>query len=139
MIDIEEKVETGWIHYKMILEVQGNDKDHVKQALKTLADRLGKEKGTITLKKKLEKPEELKEGWFSIFADLELLSKGYENLSKVCVQFSPSSLEILAPAEITMKANELQTAMLDLAGMIATLVHAAYMAKSKALQEAAED
>ncbi len=138
-IDIEEKVENGWIHYNMVLEVQGNDKKHIKKALKLLVDKLGKEKGTITLKKKIAKAETLKENWFSVFADLELLSKGYDNLSKVCVQFSPSSLEILAPAEISVKAVELQTAMLDMAGMIATLVHTAYMARNTALQQAAQD
>ena len=138
-IDIEEKVENGWIHYNMVLEVQGNDKKHIKKALKLLVDKLGKEKGTITLKKKIAKAETLKENWFSVFADLELLSKGYDNLSKVCVQFSPSSLEILAPAEISVKAVELQTAMLDMAGMIATLVHTAYMARNQALQQAAQD
>lgn len=138
-IDLAEKIENGWIHYNMVMEVQGNDKKHVQGALKGLTDKLAKETGTILLKQKLEKPEELRKGWFSVFADLELLSKGYDNLSKVCIQYSPSSLEILAPAQITIKATDLQSSMLDIAGMITTLVHAAYLARNPAVQRATQE
>ncbi len=130
-IDVEERVEHGWIHLNMMIEVQGNNKDHINKALETLVKKLSLEKEFILLSDSIDKPSELGEKWFSNVVELELLAKGFDGLSKIAIQYSPSSLEILAPKEVKIRSNLLQQGLLDIASMITTFAHAAYLARQE--------
>ncbi|RJQ17327.1 hypothetical protein C4573_04720 [Candidatus Woesearchaeota archaeon] len=59
-----------------------------------------KNKGIIVLHEEFGKPEENNKLW-STFAELELLVEGIEKFVYICVNFTPSSIEILEPKELT--------------------------------------
>ena len=61
----------------------------------------------------------------------QILAKGFDGLSKIATQYSPSSLEIIAPKEVKLKSNQLQQGLLDIAALITTFTHAAYIARQE--------
>jgi len=128
-IDIAEKVEKGWVHLRFTIEIQGNNEEHIKKSLNKMVEAIGKKKFVILLKKKLDKMEEISDGWYSNFVEVEALIKGFDGLMEVATQFSPSTVEILAPKMISLPANELQNAMIDISSLISTFAHAAYLAR----------
>jgi len=128
-IDIEEKVANGWLHVIFSIEVQGNDKSHIDKSLNDLIDGFGNSKLGVVLSRKLDKTEEIDTGWYSNNIEVEALIKDYEALTKLSTSFTPATIEILAPKEVRIPANQLQNAMLDTSALISTFAHAAYMAR----------
>jgi chromatin segregation and condensation protein Rec8/ScpA/Scc1 (kleisin family) len=130
MVDINEKIEQGWIKLTFITEVQGNDAKLVKQALAQIVDRLKKDK-VIVLKKHLSKPDEIGKSWYSVFAEIGVLVYGFEGLINLAMKYAPSSVEIEAPDKITVSARELQSSMVGISTMVTTLAQTAHLARLK--------
>ena len=128
-IDISERLNQGWIHAAFSIEVQGNDRKHVNNALNNLIDNFEKNKIGVVLRRKLDKTEEIEKEWFSNNIEVEALFKDYEALSQLSTNYTPATLEIIAPREIKIPSNQLQNAMLNISSMITTFAHAAYMAR----------
>jgi len=135
-INIGEKVSQGWVHTRFTIEVQGNNAEHLEKSLDKLAEALGKRKFVEIIDKKLDKTETVEEGWFSNFIEIEALVKGFDGMVEVATQFSPSTLEVLAPKKVSIPASELQTALIDISSLVATFAHAAYLARKQLKKDA---
>lgn len=123
----EEKIANGWIHSRIMLEVEGNDREHVHKALQEVCEKLKSEKGISVFKETYDSVKELRPGWFNLNVELELLVKGVDRFVYLVTSYPPVSIEILAPQDITFPASELQSALLGIAGYVNTLSNALHL------------
>ena len=111
--EINEKISQGMIHLRSIIEVVGKPKEYVEDTLKEYVKKIKENKDFSLLKQDLEKPEE-QEGFFSAFAEIELLVKDKNALLSFSFDYLPSSIEIMAPEHLAMNNNELSAFLNDL-------------------------
>jgi len=134
----EEKIANGWIHSRIMLEVEGNDREHVHKALQEVCERLKSEKGISVFREAYDSVRELRPGWFNLNVELELLVKGVDRFVYLVTTYPPVTLEIIAPQDITFPASELQSALLGIAGYVNTLSNALHLHVRK-VQKAEEE
>ena len=113
--NIKEKVEKGWIHAIIIIEILGRPADHVKKSMEALVDELGKVKGVEITRKEIHEPKEIeKHNLFTTFAEVELLTENFKKLTDLIFEYMPSSIEIIEPQEARMNINEANNLVNDL-------------------------
>lgn len=123
-----EKVEAhGWIHSSIIIEVQGNEKTHVKTSLENLVAKLEKEKGIDICSKSYEEARELGKGIYSCSVEIVLITRDFGRLIHVALLYSPSSLEIYTPKEIKFHIGEAQNALIDISNIVTTLAQTVFI------------
>lgn len=101
------------ISAKVIIEVAGRPKEHVEDSIKLVLDNLKKEKGIKALKMKIFRPKEV-DNYFSSFAELELEFDDPAYLVGMCLDYMPSSVEIVDPEEININSRDLAGLLNDL-------------------------
>ncbi len=137
-----EKIEKGnWINTSIIVEVQGNDKDYVRESLEGLVSRLKKEKGVEVYETKYDEIREFKEKLFALNVEIKLLAKDFGVLIRISLLYSPSVIEIYAPKEIKIPIGEAQNIMADISNIVTKLAHAIFIqeGKLKKLQGSSEE
>lgn len=123
-----EKIEEGgWIYASMVVEVQGNEKEHVKKALETHIDKVRKEPGVEIISSKPSEPTEFKSGFYSASADLSVLVKDFNIMTRVALLYSPSSIEIFAPKEVKVPIGDAQNILNDISNIVTTLAHTVFV------------
>jgi hypothetical protein len=113
--EISQKVKEGWIRLKMIIEVAGFPEDHINTSIKTIAEKLDKEKGLITIERTAHNASKVSDKVFSAFMELEILSETLTQLMGLVYDYLPSSVEIIEPEDpisddpqaVTMILNDL--------------------------------
>jgi len=124
---LKELVEdSGWVNASLIIEVQGNDKDHIKMALTTMVERLEKEKQVKVYDKKLSKIETLDSGLFSHHIEVKLVARDFGKMVYLALMYSPSSVEIISPKNITIPAGEAQNILADVSSIVVSLAHSVF-------------
>tara|TARA_Y100000034_G_scaffold14075_3_gene14741 strand:- start:733 stop:1329 length:597 start_codon:yes stop_codon:yes gene_type:complete len=115
MTNIKEEIGKGNIHCKIILEIIGKPEEHVKKSSNEYLEKINKEDNKITIVKKfISETTKLEKGeLYSLFIELELLIKGFSNLSKFCFDYMPSSIEIYEPNRMVVDANKMSTLFND--------------------------
>ncbi|NQU98121.1 hypothetical protein HQ533_01525 [Candidatus Woesearchaeota archaeon] len=112
--EIKIKVkEEGYIQAIAVFEVVGSPKEHIQRALQAHLDKLVNDKDIEVIKTHVEDPEKQDTYW-STFAEVELLVKGLDKFTWMCMNFMPASVEIMAPEELTFKGRELTGWLNDL-------------------------
>ncbi len=108
MVDIKEHIEKGYIHTRIVLEIIGKPKEHVKETIEGYVKKINNDTKNVIVKKFMNeiKPIE-KSDMFSTFVELEMLIKGFEELSFFCFNYMPASIEILEPNKILADANKM--------------------------------
>lgn len=112
--EIKQKVHEGFIRANVLFEVIGSPKEHVENALKNYLENIKLTANVIVLKEDLEPAEDLGNGLFSTFAEVDLMVKGLEKLTWLCFNYSPASIEIIDPPEFKFKEKELSNWLNDL-------------------------
>jgi hypothetical protein len=112
-IDLQEKLDEGYIHIRAIIEMLGKPKEHVNDTLKSYVDKLDEAENFLVVSEEYSEPEE-KEGMFSIFVEVELLVKGTENIAFFCFDYLPASVEILEPLNLKYSSHNLTDFLNDL-------------------------
>lgn len=102
----KERLEEGWIHCSIIVEILGKPKEYIGKVIKEVADRIGETKGIEVLDKKFHEPSDASNGLFSTFTEIELMVKDMMALAELVFSYMPSNIEILAPQELKMKLND---------------------------------
>lgn len=104
----------GEIHTWMMFEVLATSEKATRESLKEhvenlcgldVVDPLEKEYGDIT---EVEKPMENVEKGYSQVAEVEMVVDSFAPLIHLLINYAPSSLEILAPNELTIDLKDLQ-------------------------------
>ena len=98
---------------RMVLEVLGTPKEHVEKTIKQIMERFREEEGVKVILSKAYEAEKIKAFW-STFCDLEFQVENIESLIDICFNYMPSSLEIIDPAEVNIKINQLNNILNDL-------------------------
>ena len=123
--EADEKVKEGWLRSLMMFEVLAVNEKVTKESLESLMNRLDednmikmykKEFGEI---KKVEKPMKNIEVGYSLTCEVELISRNFDNLVQVVMQYGPASIEILDPKKIGLDAGEAQ----GILNSISLLIH----------------
>jgi len=108
-----EKLEQGWIFCRVILEVLGKPKEHVEETIKSFVDKMKEDKELEIVKEHYSEPKP-QEALFSIFSELELWMKGPSKIVSFCIDYMPSSIEVIEPEKLTYKNNELSAFLNDM-------------------------
>jgi len=116
MVNVAEKLAEGYIHSRIVIELVGKPKEHIEKTLRVIIDKIKENKNIEVVSKDIAEAKELEKqkGFFSIFTELELLLSNLPVLVGFCFDYMPSSVEILAPEEIRLKARELGGFLNDL-------------------------
>lgn len=128
MAKIKEKIEKGAVHAIFVIEMAGRPPEHVSQALETIVDAFGKQKGVEMIMKKIHEPKPI-EKLFSCFAEIEFICDDFARLLNLIFYFMPSSIEIVEPENIKLTAADAN----NIANDISTRLHQ-YDAIAKKLQ-----
>jgi hypothetical protein len=106
MVDVEEKLEQGYLRCNIIIEVVGKPKEHVEETMRMLLKKLKEEKDVEVLEGKVHKPKEQR-AFFSSFVELDILVKNMASFTTLCFDYMPSSVEITVPEHIRMNSNHI--------------------------------
>ena len=87
------------IRIKAILEVLGKPKEYVEEKLKEYVEKIKEDESLMIMDEKFSEAKE-HEKVFTTFAELEVVIKGIENLIGFCIDYMPSSIEIIKPEKL---------------------------------------
>ncbi|MBR9691252.1 hypothetical protein GOV06_00540 [Candidatus Woesearchaeota archaeon] len=122
MVDIQEKLEQGYIQSKVIIELAGKPKEYIEKTIKQYLELIKKNADLKVLKEDLGETKEIEgeenKGLWITFIELELLAKDIPTLTGFCFDYMPSSIEIIAPAELKIKDRQFTSIMNDLQGKL---------------------
>ena len=116
----------------MIFEVQALDKDVCSDALKTHVEKISKRDDARLMDvkyskiNKLDPPEQLKKALaskgvknlHSQVAEVVVLTKNFESLVHVVINYAPTAVEITAPEKIILSMGDAQHALSNVADMM---------------------
>ena len=95
---------------KIIIEVAGSPKEHIEEVIKEIVEKIKNEKKI--LRYKIFEAQE-KEKMFFTFTEMEIDFNNYEDLAGFCLDYFPSSIELL-DEKIDIKREELENTLNDL-------------------------
>ena len=112
----QEKLENGWVQVVVLFEVVGNPQEHVEKTMETFLEDIRADDGIIALREEKEEVLPVGEGepLFSAVAEVEYLVYGLEKLTWFAFNFVPASIEIKAPAELTLRDKDFSDWLNDL-------------------------
>lgn len=96
----------------------GSPKEHIVKSLQNYIKALKQNKGIEVLSEDYAEPEQQNEVW-STFVEVDVLVEGIEKFVYVCFTFTPASIEILAPEELTFSEKN----MTDWLNELLSLLH----------------
>jgi len=114
---IDEKLDKGYLHCRIMIEILGAPKQHVEGTLALVLKKLREEKDVDVIYDKVH-PAEEKDKLFSTFAEVELLFKDFVVLTRICFDYLPSSVEIVKPENFKMSSLELSNFVSDTLAML---------------------
>lgn len=112
--EIKKKIAEGNIHFTTILEMMGKPKEHIEQTLKEYVEKIKNDEHFELVKADFEEAKEFEDGMFSVFVELDVLSKNAEQLLLFCFDYMPSSIEIIDPEVIKHSSYEFSGYLNDL-------------------------
>ncbi len=110
--EIKEKLSEGYIQFNALIEIVGKPKNHVEESIKTYVDNIDENEHYHLTKKIIEKAEETDDGFFSTYAEVEILTKELPGVTAFCFNYMPASIEIIEPSELVYN-NVMLTDMLN--------------------------
>jgi len=118
--EIKEKLNQGWIHATLVIEVVGRPAEYIEEALGVAIEKLSQEKDFGLIEKKVHKAEKVQESktLFSTFGEVEFIIKDFSKLIGMIFDYMPSSVEILEPTNISMKLDDANAILNDLASRL---------------------
>ena len=103
---------------RMIVEVIGSPKEHVEKTLIDVVMKFKGEKNVKLIKELSYEAEEVENKMWSTFSELEFEAEDLKRLMELCFDFTPSSIEILEPAGMTLDSNDIMDFMNDVIARI---------------------
>jgi hypothetical protein len=111
---VREHLAKGWIRAIVTFEIVGKPKAHIEQALTGYLENIKQDHRIMFLKEDREEAIEHEDGMFSSFCEAELLVQNLDTFNWLCINFSPASVEIIAPDELVIPAREVTNWLNDL-------------------------
>lgn len=110
----KDKIQKGWIHVLVTFEILGKPAEYVESSLKVFIESIKKDDRVDVMEERVEKAIENKDGFFSAFAEINMLVKNLDTLTWLCINYTPASVEVIEPTEFVFKAVDLQGWINDL-------------------------
>lgn len=117
MANIKEKLNQGWIHVNIIIEILGKPASHIEKVIEAAVEKLGTEKDVEILSREINpanKVENTNEV-FTVFAEVELLVKGLPKIVDIVFDYMPASVEIVNPTAMNFKLEDANALLNDIA------------------------
>lgn len=124
--------DAGWINTSIIIEVQGNDKEHTRNALEKIVERLKEEKGVDVYDVHYDDLHELEGNWFALNTEIKFIAKDFGTLSRIALLYSPAAAEILEPQkELKISVGDAQNILVDISEVVSSLAHTVFAAQGE--------
>lgn len=96
------------IRAMFIIEVLGKPKEHLKEVLENIAQKISEEKGVVVVEKKINEAKELekKKDFFTSFAEIEVEANHMTLIAGLMFKYMPAHVEILSPENISLQNND---------------------------------
>ena len=131
---------TNKILARVIIEIMASPKEHVKEVLDLVTEKLKNEKNFKIVKSETSKIKEIK-GFYSAFSEFEIEFETIADLLNLCFDYMPSSVEILEPEKIELDSHYFMDLTNDILAklhqwdMLIKNVHAKNLVLTKRLNE----
>lgn len=115
--ETDEKVGEGWLRVWMMFEVLAINEKTTRESLESLMNRLEKDSRVKMYKKefgeikKVEKPLPNIDYGCSLTCEVELISKKFDDLVQIVIEYGPSAIELLEPLKFNINAGEAQAVL----------------------------
>ena len=118
--DAADKIAKGQILARAILELVGKPKAHIEETLHNFIVQISKDENYKLIKYDIEKADKVEDSkdLYSIFAEIEFITKDMSLLMNFCVDYMPSSVEVLEPAKKTEDAAYFSNMMTEFVGRL---------------------
>ncbi|MCF7798688.1 hypothetical protein K9M74_02190 [Candidatus Woesearchaeota archaeon] len=105
--EIKKYIDDNYLYVRVMFEVVGRPKEHVQTTVKSFVEKIKQDEELVFVSEDYDEAEEVEDGVFGAIAETELLVPNAEKLTWLCINFTPASLEILEPSQITIEQKEL--------------------------------
>ncbi len=122
--EANEKVRDGWFRSWIVFEALAINESVAKDALESLIKKLDNDERVKVYKKsfgeakKVEKPIKNVEVGYSITSEINLVSKKFDNLAQIAIEYGPSAIEILEPEKFNLNVGEAQAILNSISQMM---------------------
>ena len=122
--EANEKVREGWFRSWLVFEALAINENVSKDALETLVNKLDKDNRVKIYKKsfgnakKIEKPIQNVDVGYSVTCEVNLISKKFDNLAQIAIEYGPSAIEILEPEKFDLNVGEAQSILNSISQMM---------------------
>ncbi|MBN1646335.1 hypothetical protein JW868_04825 [Candidatus Woesearchaeota archaeon] len=135
--EIKEKLDQGYIQINVIFELLGSPKSHVEKTIKAFIQGIKVDPNVIFLQEEFGEVEEREGNLYSTFAEVDMLILGLEKITFLCFNYTPASLEIVEPGQLTFRTKDLTNWINDLLAKLheVSTVTKAFNSKNQMLQQ----
>lgn len=114
----------GGIRATMMIEVLAVNEEAAKSSLEKHVEKMEREKGCIVYKKEFQEINRVENPLpripvaYSNIVELEMVTVNYDSLMTLVMHYAPSSVEVLEPDKIIVKAGEAQAILSSVSEMM---------------------
>ena len=109
----DEALAEGGYLALLYFDLHAKTADEVKNLMVGFIGKLTKEKGVVYAVGEIDQPLE-KEGMFSTWAEVKLLARDFSTLASICSRYSPISVDILRPGQVSLQLGQAQELLMDI-------------------------
>jgi len=102
------------IRCKVIIEVLGKPKEHIEKALKNYIKSIKDDSELSILNESYAEPKEIEKQLWTAFVEIDMLITGFQKLIQFCLDYMPSSIDIIKPDDAMLSNRELTNIFNDL-------------------------
>lgn len=102
-----EKLDHGMVYGRVIIEMLGKPKEHLEKTFSEFVGGLHRDQKLDIKKIDIADSQEVEECMYSVFAEVELWFADISKIGAFCLDYMPSSIEIIEPEELVFDAHEL--------------------------------
>lgn len=101
------------IETKAIIEIAGYPRDHIKNTMDLVIERLKTDKDIIVKNVKVSDETQIQKVW-SVFGEFDLQFENLDKFLSFCFDYTPSSIEIINPQKLNLVSSEFSGLVNDL-------------------------
>jgi len=122
--EVDEKIKEGWLKTWMMFEVLAINENVTRESLESLISKLEKDSKIKVYKKefgeikKVEKPLPNIEFGYSLTCEIESITKRFDDLVQIVIEYGPSAVEVLEPSKLNISAGEAQAILTSISQLI---------------------
>jgi hypothetical protein len=114
---ISQTTQRGAVLAVLYFDSYGVEKTAVQNALADVTQKITKEPGVVYCKGLVKEPIE-KNGEFSTYSELRILTNNFNTLVNITLKYAPASVEIEKPGKISLTLEEAHASLLDISQTI---------------------